>query len=121
MHYRNLLPLILAAAVFTLLSTGTAFGRGDTVSSGNTLPEYYPASFQKTGLINGAGAGGSLNISGLSYSLSPNVLIHTTMTEFSSRHDLASGKEVGFTVNSDANSRVITEIWILPAGTLRLH
>lgn len=121
MSYRNLLQLILAATFVTFLSTGMAFGRGETVSSDTALPDYYPASFQKTGVINGAGAGGSLNISGLSYRLSPNVLIHSTMTEHSSRYELVSGKEVGFTLNSDANSRTITEIWVLPAGTIRLH
>lgn len=120
MFYRNLLKLILATTVISFLASGTAFGRGETVSPGSGLPDYYPASFQNTGVINGV-SGSSLNISGLNYSLSPNVLIHSTMTEHSSRYDLGSGKEVGFTVDNNRNTRTITEIWILPSGTVRLH
>lgn len=120
MFYRNLLKLILAITIISLLSTGTAFGRGQTVTSEGGLPDYYPASFQNTGIIS-AFSGSSIVIGGLSYSLSPNVLIHSTMTEFSSRYDLTAGKEVGFTLNSSGNTQSITEIWILPAGTVRLH
>ena len=120
MYYKNLLRPILATVLVMLMATGIAFGRGEPIRSGSNLPSYYPSSFQATGILSETSTGAGLIISGLSYTLSMNVLIHTTSTEFSSRYALSAGKEVGFSFSDNGGSRTVSEIWVLPGGTVLL-
>ena len=92
-----------------------------TGSSHQGLPEYYPASFQAAGAIH-ALRSGNIIITGHagSFSLSTNVLVHSVSTEFAPRNELRAGKEVGFSFNKGmGNKRTITEIWVLPHGTIK--
>ena len=84
------------------------------------MPEYYPASFQRTGKIYSVGTG-NIDITGSSesFSLSANILVHSMSTEFLSKRDLKRGQEVGYSfVKGMDGKSVVTEIWILPSGTL---
>ncbi len=92
------------------------------VRSAEGLPEYYPSTFQKTGVIRDVAPDDTLVISGLKYHLTPDTKIHTTRNEFSSRWSLKSGEEVGISFSTDgANRRTISEIWLLPAGRVVSH
>lgn len=84
------------------------------------MPEYYPASFQRTGKIYSVGTS-NIDITGSSesFSLSANILVHSMSTEFLSKRDLKRGQEVGYSfVKGMDGKSVVTEIWILPSGTL---
>jgi len=86
------------------------------------LPDYYPSNYQKTGVIRDVHVDDTLIISGLKYKLSPNIQIHTTTNQFSSRWALKTGEEVGFNFSTDAaNNRTISEIWIMPKGRVVSH
>lgn len=86
------------------------------------LPDYYPTNYQKTGIIRDVLVGDTLIISGLKYQLSPNINIHSTSNQFSSRWVLKTGEEVGFSFTTDAaNNRTISEIWVLPKGRVVSH
>lgn len=89
---------------------------GNTSAADTSLPSYYPSSFQYEGFLREVGGDGTLMISGIQYNLSPNVLIHSLTTEHSSRFALRESQEVGFTANRD--TRIITELWILPNGSV---
>ena len=89
-------------------------------ASSTQLPKYYPTSFQGTGTIH-ALSSNSITITGStdSYSISPNILVHSMSTEFSSRRELRRGKQIGYSfTNGMNNKRTITEIWFLPRGIL---
>jgi len=117
--------LAIACVLFTLSSTVYAADASQTTIRldgvgfpGTQLPGYYPSSFQKTGVIEKVGTGGNIVIATAGYQLASNVLVHSPTTEFSSRYDLSAGKEVGFNLAGNGNSNTITEIWILPAGSI---
>lgn len=90
---------------------------GNTSAADTNLPSYYPSSFQHEGFLREISGDGTLMISGIQYNLSPNVLIHSLTTEHSSRFALNEGQEVGFTASRD--TRVITELWILPKDSVK--
>lgn len=93
-----------------------------SLRSTSGLPEYYPANYQKTGIIRDVAADDTLVISGLKYRLTSDTKIHTTRNEFSSRWSLKTGEEVGFTFSTNAaNHRTISEIWLLPKGRVVSH
>ena len=110
-YNRRILTFILAIFI------SATVGLGNTMAD-NQLPTYYPTTFQTTGLLSTVGSNSEIIISGVRYTLSPNVLIHTMSTEFGSRYSLQKNQEVGFsfTINS-RTVRTITEIWLLPAGS----
>jgi len=86
------------------------------------LPEYYPANYQKTGIIRDVLGSDTFVISGLKYQLTADTKIHTTNNQFSSRWALKNGEEVGFSFSTDAaNNRTISEIWVFPKGRVVSH
>jgi len=122
MFYSNIHRYMLATALVLLVATGSAFGRGLSTEVSAQLPSYYPSSFQKTGVIRNASIVNQLTVDGARYALSSNARIHTVATEHASRFSLAPGLELGFTYDRDASGvRRITEIWILPAGSIKLN
>jgi hypothetical protein len=120
MSYKTFTQSTVALVLSLLLSVGTAFAGSYMLAEGTKLPAYYPSSFQEAGTIARL-SNSSMIISGMSYSLSMNVLIHSMSTEYSSRYELKTGKDAGFSFNTNANNkRIITEIWLLPAGSVLL-
>ena len=84
------------------------------------LPTYYPPGFDQTGIVNGS-KGGQLIIGANAFPVEGNVRVHTPDTEFSSMGTIVSGTEIGFNLAKTANGRhKITEIWVLPEGTVVL-
>ena len=121
MSYKTFTRSTIITVLLLLLSAGAAFGRDFTSASGEQLPDYYPSSFQGTGTLRTVSSR-DVVISGNGYALSMNVLIHSTATEHSSRYELVTGRDVGFSFGTDSdNNSTITEIWILPDGSLLQH
>ena len=84
------------------------------------LPDYYPKSFDQQGVVSNLRSGEVL-VNARRYRLDANVRIHTLDTRFASARSLASGKEIGF--NTSPGKRgvsKITEIWLLPDGTVEM-
>ena len=120
MSYKTFTRSTIAIVFLMLLSTGATFGSVYMLAPGTKLPGYYPSSFQEAGTI-ARMSSSKMVISGTSYTVSMNILIHSTNTEHSSRHELRTGKEAGFSFTTDSNNkRMITEIWLLPAGSVLL-
>jgi len=95
---------------------------GSAAPADTRLPDYYPASFQNKGAIQGVEGSDTLIVNGVRYRLSPNVRIHTLDTESAPRQTLAAGLEIAFALGAiDQRGRTITEIWVLPAGTIPPH
>lgn len=130
MTHAKLIPMALLIVLISLLTVTTAYSDesarssampilGLTISA-SQLPRYYPNRFQVTGVIFRMNNNGQITVSGSAqaYTLSPNALIHSMSTEFSSRHALSKGTEIGFSVNN-RNRHTITEIWILPEGAIK--
>ena len=84
------------------------------------LPEYYPPSFDQTGIVNAA-RGGQLIVGASAFPADSNVRVHTPDTEFGSMGAVDNGKEIGFNIDKQSNGgNRITEIWLLPEGTVVL-
>lgn len=120
--------IVIAIALFFTITTAHADlpaipSMGIDLRTGvstKSLPDYYPASFQSAGRIHRVSSD-SIIITGSSkaFSLSPNILIHSMSTEFASRHELRVGEEIGYSFNTGMNNRrTVTEIWLLPRGSL---
>jgi hypothetical protein len=110
--------LISITMAYAANPSSPAFRGGGTPST--QLPSYYPASFQSTGTIHRLSSN-SIIVTGSveSYSLSPNILVHSLSTEFSSRRALRKGQQIGFSFSKGMDKkRTITEIWLLPRGML---
>jgi hypothetical protein len=101
-----------------LTSLGLLWAAGSIQAAG--LPHYYPSSFDRQGVISGMG-GGELFVNARRYQLDPNVRVHSLATEFASRGALKGGAEIGFTTAPGKQGvGKITEIWLLPDGTVKL-
>jgi hypothetical protein len=84
------------------------------------LPAYYPPGFDQTGIVNGASRG-QLIIDASAFSVDSNVRVHTPDTEFGSMGSVGNGTEIGFNIKNRPNGgKQITEIWVLPEGTVVL-
>ncbi|MDH5324195.1 MAG: hypothetical protein OEZ68_19980 [Gammaproteobacteria bacterium] len=91
------------------------------------LPAYYPAQFPHSGKITEIESQNSIIINGLRYKLSAYVKVHTKESKYATLGALQAGQELGFKTNtrSQANSTrdrgEITEMWVLPTGSVKLH
>jgi hypothetical protein len=86
------------------------------------LPDYYPEHFARKGIIQSIPSSSALYIDGILFKLSTNVSVHSMATEFLTRNALNRGDEIGFSFSKTTNGNlVITEIWILPKGTVPAH
>jgi hypothetical protein len=118
-HLQAMICLLLILFATTSLA---APPERSALRSTSGLPQYYPANYQKTGIIREVPGDDMLIISGLKYQLTPDTKIHTTSNQFSSRWALKTGEEVGFSFTTDAaNRRTIAEIWLLPKGRVVSH
>ena len=114
-HYRQLLAIMFTA----LLATSLAYAGEPAVPSSGTLPPSYPSSFQGKGVV-GQVSSRSISVSGSRYSLSISAQVHSLSGNHASLLDLRNGTEIGFSFERNANNRrTITEIWILPQGTIK--
>ena len=103
---RSLLMAGLAAVAFLANAQG--------------LPEYYPPSFDQTGIVN-AVRGGQLIVGASAFPVDSNVRVHTPDTAFGSMAGIDKGKEIGFNLaRQSSGGKQITEIWVLPEGTVVL-
>jgi hypothetical protein len=85
-----------------------------------SLPHYYPNSFDRQGIITSTGSS-EIFVSAQRYQLDANVRVHSLATEFASRRLLRGGAEIGFTTaRGKKGVTKITEIWLLPDGTVKL-
>lgn len=106
--------LVLAA---TLLLAGSAGAREPVRWN---LPTYYPASFQATGTVVQLTAS-TVTIDGIRFNLSNLLKVHSLQSEHDSRHALREGSPVGFSFAASHEHSVVTEIWVLPPGSVRKH
>lgn len=100
----------LTAIVLSLLSWNVA---------AEGLPDYYPASFDQTGILHAVSSGRFIEVNARRYALDSGARVHSTVTKFSSVRALTPGLEVGF--NWKKNERggyTVTEIWVLPEGSV---
>lgn len=95
-------------------------GLGAVTALAQGLPLYYPASYDISGIVETA-RGSQLVVSASSYQVDTNVRVHTPDTEFASMRALQPGTEVGLKFeHKPGQGRKITEIWVLPQGTVVL-
>jgi hypothetical protein len=110
----------LVATIVFLTGGPLAMAQRGAVNIQRTMPDYYPDTFQRAGKITGIRSRDVVIISGRKYSIDANTKLHTERTEFATRSIISMGEEVGFSFITDAaNNRTITELWILPIGSVR--
>ena len=108
--YRILRQLIVLASL----------GLGTVAAAAQALPPYYPASYDYSGIVDST-RGSHLIVGASSFAVDSNVRVHTLDTEFASLRALQPGTEVGLKFNDKPGQRrKITEIWVLPKGTVVL-
>jgi hypothetical protein len=118
----QLRPILLLSALLCFMASSAAFAQRNDLPAGVTLPAYYPADYQQTGIIRKVQGSGTLIINGQRYYLDAGAKIHTTASQFANSLALKTGEEVGFNYVTDAtNKRNINEIWVFPKGTVALH
>lgn len=83
-------------------------------------PAYYPERMPREGVVGSVSPGrGQIEINGMRMSVDGNARVHSLTTEFSSLRSLKPRDAVGYRTKQDRNGRkVVTEIWILPEGSV---
>jgi hypothetical protein len=98
----------------TLLFVTQVWSKGD-------LPDYYPQHFDKAGVFQDIDSDGRVIINATAYTLGSNAVVHTLRDEYGSINNLRDDMELGFNMHNPSSKRkVITEIWILPNGSIEL-
>jgi len=87
-----------------------------TVSPQVQLPDYYPAAFQRLGVLNEIREQNVWVVNGVKQTISNSVIVHSLSTNFSSLYAVNQGMELGYTKNLDNQ---IIELWILPFGAIK--
>ena len=87
------------------------------------LPEYYPGSFDFTGVLQKIEKNGrEVVINAQLYRFDSNTEVHTLSTNFGVRNDLKESTEVGFSVKDNVvKPAIIDEIWVLPEGSIEQY
>ena len=85
------------------------------------MPDYYPASFPRTGVVQKHNATArNIIISGTRYYYNNNTRIHILSSPSGYIHNLSKGTEVGFSyTEDDKRRRFLVEAWTLPKGTVK--
>lgn len=85
--------------------------------SASNLPEYYPKRFENEGILHEV-KHNKVIINATAYQLVDNVIVHTLSTQYGSLNNLRKDMDIAFRL---MDTRVITEIWILPKGSVELE
>lgn len=110
---------LLATAFIALLSVSMVHAAEPPVPSSNPLPPSYPSTFQAKGIV-GQVSSRSISVSGSRYRLAISAQVHSLSGNHASLLNLRGGTEIGFSFERNTNNRrTITEIWILPQGTVK--
>lgn len=99
-----------------------ALGLANPAWCKGVLPEYYPNTFNNEGILQNIEDGGNtLIINATAYKVGHNMKVHTLNNKFSSINSLQKEMELGFIFSDpSAKRKTITEIWVLPKGTVEL-
>lgn len=119
----QLLSLLTAGCItMILLGSSLAYatdaGRTEENTVSVALPSHYPDNFQRLGVLTKIRDRHDWLVNGISIKVSQNVLVHSLESKFSSLYSVKQGMELGYRLNS---RREISEIWLLPAGTVDLN
>ena len=99
--------LVIAFLFITLTATCWTAGKFTT---------YYPSQFEHEGILHEVKQN-KLIINATAYWLMDNVVVHTLNSQFGSLHDLQKNMDIAFSLDDE---KAISEIWILPEGTVEL-
>jgi putative hemolysin len=94
-------------------STNTSYTRKATVAA--QLPGYYPSHFPRLGVLTDIRSSHDWNINGKRIKVSPNVIVHSLVTNFSSLYSVKQGMELAYKTNKQGE---VAEIWQLPDGAI---
>ncbi|MDT8385071.1 MAG: hypothetical protein RRB22_11705 [Gammaproteobacteria bacterium] len=113
--YRQLLATVFTA----LLSISMVHAAEPPMPDNTPLAPGYPLSFPARGIV-GQVSSTSLTVDGTRYRVAISAMVHSLSGDRASLLDLRSGSEIGFSFERQANNRrTITEIWILPQGSIK--
>lgn len=111
----NLTLAIIGFMAIMLLASPAVYSDDDDSTSPNGLPSYYPADFQKRGVLTKIRSQYHWEVNGIQIRVSSNVLVHSLASNFSSLYYINQGMELGYRKDSSGE---ITEVWELPNGTV---
>ena len=94
-------------------SNTTGYQRKSTVAA--QLPTYYPSHFPSLGVLTEIRGTHDWAINGTSIKVSPNIIVHSLVTNFSSLYSVKQGMELAYKVNKQGE---VAEIWQLPDGAI---
>ena len=119
---RKLFSKLALGIVMTMtISTNLAYAdtsrptnqRKSTVSA--QLPSFYPSHFPALGVLTEIRGQYDWVINGIAIKVSPNILVHSLVTNFSSMYSIKQGMELAYRVNKDGQ---VAEVWGLPDGAI---
>jgi len=121
MNIKRLSTLTIGYAIAMIISsnlayadtTTTSYQRKSTVSA--QLPSYYPSHFPALGVLTDVRGQYDWVINGKAIKVSPNILVHSLVTNFSSMYSIKQGMELAYRTNKDGE---VAEVWALPNGAI---
>lgn len=121
MKSKRLLTFTLGCVVAMTINTNlvyadtptTGYKRPTTV--GVQLPAYYPSHFPAVGVLTEQRGRYDWLINGKAVKVSPNIIVHSLVTNFSSLYSVKQGMELAYRLN---NNGEVVESWELPEGAV---
>ena len=121
MNSKLLSTLTIGYAVVMIISSNLAYADTTTTtykrpsSVSGQLPSYYPSHFPALGVLTEVRGQNDWVVNGKAIKVSPNLLVHSLVTNFSSRYSIKQGMELAY--RTDKDGRVV-EVWALPNGAI---
>lgn len=101
---------------FTTMILMFAFGAGHALATPN-LPDYYPTDYEQLGTLNGVNTQDRfIVINDMTSPIARDLKVHTLTTRFGNVGNLHPGMRVGVTTGEAGSRRIVTDVWVLPAG-----
>ncbi|HEC17807.1 MAG TPA: hypothetical protein ENI97_00495 [Gammaproteobacteria bacterium] len=117
MNMQTAIRPLFAFLMLALFSLSPTYAEEPPVE--RNLPAGYPSAFQARGIVGGIRSSHEIIVEGSRYALSIKVQVHSPSSRHASIMDLRPGTEIGFSYDRGGNNtRTITEIWVLPPGSI---
>lgn len=111
------LILLTTSMLFGLQSNAAVMADSGLAGTqtGITYPSYYPASFDRKGVVSKVKAGAhQVVIDGRQYSYQVDLQVHSSTQKYGSGFNLKVGQTLGFSYTEDSKgNRILTEVWVI--------
>lgn len=117
MNKTKLLLILLTTSMLLGLQSNVALAASAATSTqaSITYPAYYPAEFDRKGVVSEVNTGThQVIIEGRQYAYQVDLKVHSPDQKYGSAYNLKAGQTLGFSYTEDQHGKItVTEIWVI--------